>query len=217
VAAHLACNQEAGVRFSAPPPNPPGRPLRSRRWPETPDKHVRLVPLAPTLAVAQWQSGGLWPRPREFDSLRSPHFVRLAAGRGQTIAAESWGPRTAAQSVGRSVSGKPPVFEAGFECSIHSLPAIAGSFSGRTLLSDSRCRWVRVHPRQPFFLRAHRSKERTPGYEPGNYSSTLYVPTNRPFVQCGQDAALRKPEFRFESGVADQEEYAACRTRTVRR
>ena len=125
--------------------------MRSRRWPETPDKHVRLVPLAPTLAVAQWQSGGLWPRPREFDSLRSPHFVRLAAGRGQTIAAESWGPRTAAQSVGRSVSGKPPVFEAGFECSIHSLPAIAGSFSGRTLLSDSRCRWVRVHPRQPFF------------------------------------------------------------------
>src|SRR5216684_2370234 len=88
VAAHLACNQEAGVRFSAPPPNPPGRPLRSRRWPETPDKHVRLVPLAPTVAVAQWQSGGLWPRPREFDSLRSPHFVRLAAGRGQTIAAE---------------------------------------------------------------------------------------------------------------------------------
>jgi hypothetical protein len=27
------------------------------------------------------------------------------------------------RSIGRSVSGKPPVFEAGFECSIHSLPA----------------------------------------------------------------------------------------------
>src|SRR5260370_38546916 len=88
VAAQVACTKEAGLRISAPPPNPTGRPLRSRRSPETPDKHVRLVPLAPTVAVAQWQSGGLWPRPREFDSLRSPHFVRLSAGREQTIAAE---------------------------------------------------------------------------------------------------------------------------------
>lgn len=32
-----------------------GRPLRSRRWPEKPDKHVRLVPQIPCRAVAQRQ------------------------------------------------------------------------------------------------------------------------------------------------------------------
>ena len=36
-----------GVRFSAPAPITPGRPLRSRRQSEKLEKHVRLVPLAP--------------------------------------------------------------------------------------------------------------------------------------------------------------------------
>ena len=36
-----------GVRFSAPAPFTPGRPLRSRRQSEKLEKHVRLVPLAP--------------------------------------------------------------------------------------------------------------------------------------------------------------------------
>jgi hypothetical protein len=47
---------------------------------------------------------------------------------------------------GRSVSGKPSVFEADFGRSIRPLPATAGSFSGRTLLSDSRCRWFESIP-----------------------------------------------------------------------
>src|SRR5208337_5276971 len=32
----------------------PGRPLRSRRRSEKPDKRVRLVPLAPSVTVAEW-------------------------------------------------------------------------------------------------------------------------------------------------------------------
>src|SRR5437667_10210543 len=50
----LACNQQMRVRFPPLPPNSPGRPLRSRRQSEKLDKHVRLVPLAPNVAVAEW-------------------------------------------------------------------------------------------------------------------------------------------------------------------
>ena len=62
------------VQLPPLPPNSPGWPLRSRRQSEKLDKHVRLVPLAP---VWPWPSGlgvRLWIAPREFDSLRSPHF-----------------------------------------------------------------------------------------------------------------------------------------------
>ena len=47
----------SGVQLASPqpiPPNSPGRPLRSRRRSEKPDKHVRLVLLAPSVAVAEW-------------------------------------------------------------------------------------------------------------------------------------------------------------------
>jgi hypothetical protein len=50
----LACNQQMSVQLPPLPPNSPGRPLRSRRRSETPDKHVRLVLLAPTVTVAEW-------------------------------------------------------------------------------------------------------------------------------------------------------------------
>src|SRR5215469_12430242 len=50
----LACNQQMRVRFPPLPPSSPGRPLRSRRRSEKPDKHVRLVLLAPTVTVAEW-------------------------------------------------------------------------------------------------------------------------------------------------------------------
>src|SRR5207247_6826141 len=50
----LACNQPMRVQLPPLPPNSPGRPLRSRRRSETPDKHVRLVLLAPTVTVAEW-------------------------------------------------------------------------------------------------------------------------------------------------------------------
>jgi hypothetical protein len=50
----LACNQQMRVRFPPLPPDSPGRPLRSRRRSEKPDKHVRLVPLAPSVTVAEW-------------------------------------------------------------------------------------------------------------------------------------------------------------------
>ncbi len=50
----LACNQPMRVRFPPLPPNLPGRPLRSRRQSEKLDKHVRLVPLAPGVTVAEW-------------------------------------------------------------------------------------------------------------------------------------------------------------------
>ena len=49
----LACNQQMRVRFPPLPPSSPGRPLRSRRRSEKPDKHVRLVLLAPLLKRAQ--------------------------------------------------------------------------------------------------------------------------------------------------------------------
>src|SRR6202050_646186 len=42
------------VRFPPLPPSSPGRPLWSRRRSEKPDKHVRLVPLAPSVTVAEW-------------------------------------------------------------------------------------------------------------------------------------------------------------------
>ena len=42
------------VRFPPLPPSSPGRPLRSRRRSEKPDKHVRVVPLAPSVTVAEW-------------------------------------------------------------------------------------------------------------------------------------------------------------------
>src|SRR5437870_4965610 len=50
----LACNQQMRVRLPPLPPISPGRPLRSRRRSEKPDKHVRLVLLAPTVTVAEW-------------------------------------------------------------------------------------------------------------------------------------------------------------------
>ena len=50
----LACNQQMRVQFPPLPPNSPGRPLRSRRRSEKPDKHVRLVLLAPSVTVAEW-------------------------------------------------------------------------------------------------------------------------------------------------------------------
>src|SRR5262252_6549092 len=50
----LACNQQMRVRFPPLPPSSPGRPLRSRRRSERPDKHVRLVLLAPSVTVAEW-------------------------------------------------------------------------------------------------------------------------------------------------------------------
>jgi hypothetical protein len=50
----LACNQQMRVRFPPLPPISPGRPLRSRRRSEKPDKHVRLVLLAPSVTVAEW-------------------------------------------------------------------------------------------------------------------------------------------------------------------
>jgi hypothetical protein len=68
----LACNQQMGVQFPPLPPSSPGRPSRSRRQSEKLDKHVRLVLLAPNVAVAEWSGGGLWNRPRGFDFLRPP-------------------------------------------------------------------------------------------------------------------------------------------------
>src|SRR6267154_5882518 len=50
----LACNQQMRVQLPPLPPSSPGRPLRSRRRSEKPDKHVRLVLLAPSVAVAEW-------------------------------------------------------------------------------------------------------------------------------------------------------------------
>ena len=50
----LACNQQMRVQLPPLPPSSPGRPLRSRRRSEKPDKHVRLVLLAPTVTVAEW-------------------------------------------------------------------------------------------------------------------------------------------------------------------
>ena len=70
----LACNQQMRVRFPPLPPNLPGRPLRSRRRSEKPDKHVQLVPLAPSVTVAEWLGGRLWICLRGFNSLRSPQL-----------------------------------------------------------------------------------------------------------------------------------------------
>src|SRR6267154_3803848 len=50
----LACNQQMRVQLPPLPPSSPGRPLRSRRRSEKPDKHVRLVLLAPSVTVAEW-------------------------------------------------------------------------------------------------------------------------------------------------------------------
>src|ERR1043166_3363815 len=50
----LACTQQMRVRFPPLPPSSPGRPSRSRRQSEKLDKHVRLVLLAPDVAVAEW-------------------------------------------------------------------------------------------------------------------------------------------------------------------
>ncbi len=50
----MARNQQMRVQFPPLPPISPGRPLRSRHRSEKPDKHVRLVLLAPSVTVAEW-------------------------------------------------------------------------------------------------------------------------------------------------------------------
>jgi hypothetical protein len=105
--------------------------------------------------------------------------------------------------IGRSVSGKPSVFEADFGRSIRSLPATAGSFSGRTLLSDSRCRWFESIPGCQI-LSGYRSRDRIERYERSDCRSSRHTRTNPAFVQSGEDAALRTLKFRFESGGLDQ-------------
>jgi hypothetical protein len=104
---------------------------------------------------------------------------------------------------GRSVSGKPSVFEADFGRSIRSLPATAGSFSGRTLLSDSRCRWFESIPGCQI-LSGYRSRDRIERYERSDCRSSRHTRANPAFVQSGEDAALRTLKFRFESGGLDQ-------------
>lgn len=86
--------------------------------------------------------------------------------------------------IGRSVSGKPSVFEADFGRSIRPLPATAGSFSGRTLLSESRCRWFESIPGYQFFeLRGYRSRDRIGRYERSDCRSSRHTRANPAFVQ----------------------------------
>jgi hypothetical protein len=72
---------------------------------ENPAMHVRFVPLPPSVAVAQWQSGGLWPRPREFDSLRSPHLVP-PRGEGRHMRSQAVWLATRRKHRGSSFSGE---------------------------------------------------------------------------------------------------------------
>ena len=108
--------------------------------------------------------------------------------------------------IGRSVSGKPSVFEADFGRSIRPLPATAGSFSGRTPLSDSRCRWFESIPGCHFVTRFKRvsfkGQDRTLRTFRLPFESAY--PCHPAFVQLGEDTALRTLKFRFESGGLDQ-------------
>jgi hypothetical protein len=70
----LACNQQMRVRFPPLPPSSPGRPLRSRRRSEKPEKHVRLVLLAPSVTVAEWLRRQTVDLSTRFNSLRSPQL-----------------------------------------------------------------------------------------------------------------------------------------------
>jgi hypothetical protein len=95
------------VRLPPLPPSSPGRPLRSRRQSEELDKHVRLVLLAPSVAVAEW-------------------LRRATVNRSTRVQFSPVTPFVCRKVTGRSVNGKPRVFEARLECSTHSLPARPG-------------------------------------------------------------------------------------------
>ena len=75
----LACNQQMGVRI---PPLPPFR--RGCRRPTA-------MPLAPSVAVAEWIGGGLWNRPRGFNFLRPPQrFFRPIVQQDRAQPSEGW-------------------------------------------------------------------------------------------------------------------------------
>jgi hypothetical protein len=95
----LACKQQITVGFAPLPPGSPGRPLRSRHRSEKPDKHVRLVPLAPGVTVAEWlrrQTVDLSTR------VQFPPVTPIPAGVVQRI--EHFGPNEA-----MPVGSRPPV------------------------------------------------------------------------------------------------------------
>ena len=127
----------------------------------------------------------MWLQLREFNSLRSPHFV---AG---------------------SVNGKPPAFEAGFRGSIPRPAAIAGSFSGRIPGSDPGDVGSNPAPAAKV-SRGHRPKDRTVRYERTNRGST---PRARTKFSAGrptaQDTALRTLKLGLESPLVDQ--FSRCR------
>jgi hypothetical protein len=134
------------VAFNSParnqifPPGSPGRPLRLRRRSEKPDKHVRLVPLAPTVTVAEW--------------LRRATVDRSTRVRFSPVT----------PFAGRSSSGRTRVFEARYGssnlplpssvffaalrlCAILESPKPGRLAVGRNFLKVDTV--VRIHPRLP--------------------------------------------------------------------
>src|SRR5260370_31691547 len=101
----LAGNQQMRVRFPPLPPSLPGRPLRSRRQSEKLDKHVRLVPLAPGVAVAEWL------RRATVDRSTADTVCRGRSAYGTAVSARvRFSPVT--PFTGRSSNGRTRVFEA---------------------------------------------------------------------------------------------------------
>jgi hypothetical protein len=124
----------------------------------------------------------LWPFQREFDSLRSPHFVRLAAGIGQISSGVLWSADCRKLFLGgRLVESRQSLKLASSVRFTPSQP-LPGRSVGRTPLSESGCRWFESIPGS-HFLRAHRPKERIERYERSDWGSTPHAPANRPFVQ----------------------------------
>ena len=115
---------------------------------------------------------------------------------------------------GGSVSGKPPVFEAGFGRSIRSPPATGRWRNGRRgvpLLGVTLNAEVPgSRPGRPASFCGYRSKERTERYERSDWGSTPHTRTKgfRPVVQFAQDAALRTLKLGLESPLVD---HARCR------
>ena len=180
------------VAFNSPARNQtldsPGRPLRSRRRSEKPDTHVRLVPLAPIVTVAEWL------RRQTVDLSTRVQFSPVTP---------SLGGRSAART---------RVFEARYGSSSLPLPTRSITQPGRGRLLGRAGRnflKVDVDGSSPSlassFPRGRRSTDQDTRLRTGRLEVQILPPV--PFSARrpkGEDTALRRLKFGFESREAGQ-------------
>jgi hypothetical protein len=187
----------SGVRPASPQPvlrgegsrpssstNSPGRPLRSRRRSEKPDKHVRLVPLAPGVTAAErlrrqtvyasYRGGGA--RSPVSTRVRFSPVTPCLALRAIEKRPTRWDVAQLAER--QSFFRHDDTAGSGFDAQRPSHWGIAKMERQRTLTPPS---WVRILLPQPDFSRARRPTERIERYERSDRGSS----------PCGRTISMR--------------------------